>query len=253
MEQELTLYTKAEDLKRLNFIHTSILEGIGENGRVLDVGCGNGNISLFLGQKGYKVKGIDISPEAIEVANSRRNIDNVTFEVQPAEELRDNGERYKAIVCSEVLEHLDEPHKLIDVLYDILEDDGVLVVTVPNGYGPREVIMTKPMQAIYRRGGWLKRALMGTKASLGYSGTTVQSAAEDLTHVQFFSKASLRALAKKGRFHIQRIRNANFIEAVFPYSFLTNRVMALQELDCKMADSLPIGFTSGFYTVWKKS
>lgn len=252
MEQELILYTKAEDLKRLNFIHTSILDGIGERGRVLDVGCGNGNISLFLGQKGYQVKGIDISPEAIQVAKGRNNMDQVSFEVQPAEELRDNGERYKAIVCSEVLEHLDEPQNLVAVLYDILDDDGVLVVTVPNGYGPREVMMTKPMQAIYRRGGWLKKALMGTKSSLGYSGTTVQSAAEDLTHVQFFSKASLKALAEESKFQIQRIRNANFVEAVFPYSFFTNRVMALQQLDCKVADTLPIGFTSGFYTVWKK-
>lgn len=253
MEQELTLYTKAEDLKRLNFIHTSISNAIGGNGEVLDVGCGNGNISLFLGQKGYKVKGIDISPDAIEVAKGRNTNPNVSFEVQPAEELRDNGERYKAIVCSEVLEHLDQPQLLIDVLYDILDDDGVLVVTVPNGYGPREVIMTKPMQAIYRRGGWLKKVLIGTKSSLGYSGTTVQSAAEDLTHVQFFSRASLKALAQKGRFHIERIRNANFVEAVFPYSLLTNRIMALQQLDCKVADTLPIGFTSGFYTVWKKS
>jgi 2-polyprenyl-3-methyl-5-hydroxy-6-metoxy-1,4-benzoquinol methylase len=252
MESELILYSKAEDLKRLNFIYSNIEDAIGENGKVLDVGCGNGNISLFLGQKGYNVKGIDISADAIKVAKERNPYEHVEFEVRPAEELRDNGERYKAVVCSEVLEHLDEPNKLVDVLYDILDDDGILVVTVPNGYGPREVLMTKPMQAIYKKGGWMKNLLMGTKSSLGYSGTTVQSAAEDLTHVQFFSRKALRALAGGSKFKIEKMRNANFVEAVFPYSFLTNRIMALQKLDCAVADVLPIGFTSGFYTVWKK-
>jgi len=138
MEKELILYTKAEDLKRLNFIYSHINEAIGVSGKVLDVGCGNGNISLFLGKKGYDVKGIDISAEAIAVAKERNPYKHVSFEVCPAEELRDNGERYKAIVCSEVLEHLDEPEKLVRVLHDILTDDGVLLVTVPNGRGPRE-------------------------------------------------------------------------------------------------------------------
>ncbi|MBI1182695.1 methyltransferase domain-containing protein [bacterium] len=253
MENKLILYSKAEDLKRLNFIYNNIKEAIGEQGKVLDVGCGNGNISLFLGEKGYDVKGIDISPDAIEVAKKRNPYTNVSFEVRPAEQLRDNGERYKAIVCSEVLEHLDEPEKLVAVLHDILTDDGVLVVTVPNGYGPREVLMTKPMQAIYRRGGTMKKMMMNTKSSLGYSGTTVQSAAADLTHVQFFNRKALNELADKARFKIQKIQNANFVEAVFPYSFLTNRIMALQKLDCAVADALPVGFTSGFYTVWKKA
>ena len=40
-------------------------------GNVLDVGCGSGNHSLYLQQKNYKVKAIDISKGAIEVCNSR--------------------------------------------------------------------------------------------------------------------------------------------------------------------------------------
>lgn len=40
-------------------------------GKVLDVGCGSGNHSLFLQEKGLDVKAIDISEGAVEVAKSR--------------------------------------------------------------------------------------------------------------------------------------------------------------------------------------
>jgi len=252
MEPDITLYRKAEDLKRLNFINSHIRENIDEGDKVLDVGCGNGNVSLFLGQKGVQVKGIDISAEAIAIAKARNPFSYVEFEVCAAEKLSDIGERYKAVVCSEVLEHLDEPHALLEVLYELLTDDGILIVTVPNGYGPREVFMTKPMQHIQKNGGLANKAIKSIKSALGYKGSTVQSAAENLTHVQFFSLNTLKQLAQRARFSIQQISNANFIDAVFPVSLVTNRITALQKVDCTVADYLPHGLTSGFYTVWTK-
>ena len=40
-------------------------------GRVLDVGCGGGRVSLHLQQRGQEVVGIDISPGAVEVCRRR--------------------------------------------------------------------------------------------------------------------------------------------------------------------------------------
>jgi len=40
-------------------------------GRILELGCGAGNISLRLEKQGYEVTGIDISPTAIEWAKSK--------------------------------------------------------------------------------------------------------------------------------------------------------------------------------------
>ena len=60
-------------------------------------------------------------------------------------ELVADEEKYHAVICSEVLEHLHEPGKLLAVLHAILHDDGVLLVTVPNGTGPRELLITRPI------------------------------------------------------------------------------------------------------------
>ena len=40
-------------------------------GRVLDVGCGAGRVSLYLQKKGFDVLGLDVSPQAIRVCKIR--------------------------------------------------------------------------------------------------------------------------------------------------------------------------------------
>jgi 2-polyprenyl-3-methyl-5-hydroxy-6-metoxy-1,4-benzoquinol methylase len=38
------------------------------HGEVLDVGCGEASISLYLAERGYTVVGLDLSPTAIDLA-----------------------------------------------------------------------------------------------------------------------------------------------------------------------------------------
>src|SRR4030042_2073743 len=43
-----------------------------KNAKFLELGCGNGNITLFLGEKGFRAYGIDIVPEAISWAEEKK-------------------------------------------------------------------------------------------------------------------------------------------------------------------------------------
>src|SRR6476661_3949942 len=129
-------YNRIADRKRVDFIAKVLQQSLPANGKILDVGCGNGVISRHLGRLGFNVLGIDVSEKTIEMAKAIEPMPNVTFMKKSAEELVASGERYDAVICSEVLEHLDDPGSLLQVLYHTLQDHGKLIVTVPNGMGP---------------------------------------------------------------------------------------------------------------------
>ncbi len=246
-------FNRIADIKRLNFIVNALQSKLPEGAEVLDVGCGNGIISRSLGEHGFKVRGIDVSEKAIEKARSLNTLPNVKFDVVSAEQLVADGQRYHAVVCSEVLEHLNDPGRLLKVLHQVIHDSGILIVTVPNGRGPRELLVTRPVISLQKKNNWTWKVLKKIKSLFGYKGTTVQSDADDLTHIQFFTKSTLEDLARTNSFRITRFGKTNFIEDVFPFSFLSNRIKFLQRVDCAVAEKLPYGLTGGFVTVWEKS
>ncbi|HVB03099.1 MAG TPA: methyltransferase domain-containing protein [Chitinophagaceae bacterium] len=245
-------YARIADRKRLDFIAKVLVEGLPAGGIVLDVGCGNGVISRHLGRQGFQVLGIDVSEKAISKARELNTQPKVNFEVMSAEQLAATGMTYDAVVCSEVLEHLQDPASLLNILHSTLKDGGKLIVTVPNGRGPREALVTRPVLHMRSSDNYLWQLLKRLKKALGYQGSTVQSSADNLDHVQFFSKNDLYSMSRTHQFRITRFGKANFIEDVFPFSWFTRRIPWLQKLDCKVADILPAQLTGGFFTVWEK-
>lgn len=246
-------YNRYADIKRLKFITDKLKQKLSPTAQVLDVGCGNGIISRGIGAEGFSVYGIDISEKAIDKARSLTTNPSVRFDVISAEQLVAEGKKYDAVICSEVLEHLDHPEKLLSVLHQSIKNDGILIVTVPNGMGPREVLVTKPVIRLQKKNGWGWKLMIKVKKLLGYSGTTIQSDADDLTHVQFFTRKSLDKLAAQNNFRITDFGKTNFIDDVFPFSFVTKRIKALQRLDGAIAEKLPAAMTGSFVSVWEKA
>lgn len=244
---EYTDYNEELDFKRVRYIVNALASHAPSAAKILDIGCGNGNISRALGSLGYQVKGIDFSAKAIAYAKTKNTFSNVQFDVLSAEAIADS-EQFDVIICSEVLEHLSQPAQLTATIARILQPGGLLIATVPNGWGPREALITQPVQWLNRT--FFKNAITGLKSSLGYSNSTLQSQSEDLTHIQFFTKRAITALIGNAGFKLLNFGHSDFIEHVFPYSILTRRISWLQKLDTRMADMLPSFMVSGFYSVW---
>ncbi|UZS00107.1 class I SAM-dependent methyltransferase [Chondrinema litorale] len=246
-------FSKAVDIKRLGFIIKAIESYTKGDRKVLDVGCGNGLITMELGKIGYQVKGVDISNKTIDKAIANNNLTNVTFEVADVEVLSIQDVKYDVIICSEVLEHLKEPGKMLIILKRLLKENGILIVTVPNGKGPRELFITKPMQWLKTNTPQIWVIVDKVKHHLGYDGKTEQSDADDLTHIHFFTKKKLNKLSSDKGYSILKFGKANFLGDVFPFSFIMKKSLKLQYFDCNLADILPHYFTCGFNTVWKKN
>ena len=104
--------------------------------RVLDIGCGEGNLAAMLSFKGaLKIDGIDFSAEAIALAKSRLNIPNVNFF---CEDYKVITEKYDVIVMNGVLEHFDSPWDDLSYIFENLCNiNGKIVTTSPGFLNPR--------------------------------------------------------------------------------------------------------------------
>jgi SAM-dependent methyltransferase len=95
---------------------------------VLDVGVGSGWTSEFFARARYRVTGIDISPDMIDIAR-RRNC-SARFLVADYES-NQISERYHAAVIYDALHHADDEYAVIKNIFEALEPGGVLVTIEP--------------------------------------------------------------------------------------------------------------------------
>jgi len=90
------------------------LEEQGEiKGDVLDVGCGTGENSLFLAQRGHTTYGIDIVPGAIETAQekARQRHEKATFKVLSAFKLDTLGRRFDTVIDCGLFHTFDDDER----------------------------------------------------------------------------------------------------------------------------------------------
>jgi len=117
-----------------------ILEHLDKIGgkKVLEVGCGCGDLLHVLEHKGYYGIGIDISDEALAVAVSGLSGDSIRVARSTPEEL---DEVFDVVVASEVLEHYQDDEAFLMQLRERIREGGHVLITVPahmKDWGPND-------------------------------------------------------------------------------------------------------------------
>lgn len=100
--------------------------------KILDVGCGLGDLLLLLRKDGYQnTVGIDHSQIAVNIC--RKNGFNV-IKASLAEELpiEIRSNKWDVIILGDILEHIYVPVQVLLQLRTLLTDDGKIIVSVPN-------------------------------------------------------------------------------------------------------------------------
>lgn len=97
-------------------------------GRLLDVGCGRGDLGSWFVRRGWEVTGVEPSPEACVVARAR-GIDAragvlADVSLEPAS--------YDAVVFRQSLEHVLDPVGDLRRALTALREDGLVIISVPN-------------------------------------------------------------------------------------------------------------------------
>jgi 2-polyprenyl-3-methyl-5-hydroxy-6-metoxy-1,4-benzoquinol methylase len=83
-----------------------------------EVGCGEGELAIRLARTGLGVRGTDAFPQVLEEARRRAGAAGVEvdFETAPVETLDPARHAAELVVCCEVIEHLENPERALDVL-----------------------------------------------------------------------------------------------------------------------------------------
>jgi 2-polyprenyl-3-methyl-5-hydroxy-6-metoxy-1,4-benzoquinol methylase len=122
---------KPETEKRLNVVYKKILNPISAKGKkFLDIGCGLGFFSSRAGKLGAKVYGIDIGGNLVKISKSR--YPKGKFSVASAERLPFKDDSFDMILCTEVIEHVNNQKKVINEIFRVLKQGGHLIITTPN-------------------------------------------------------------------------------------------------------------------------
>jgi cyclopropane fatty-acyl-phospholipid synthase-like methyltransferase len=116
-----------EDLNHL----TKLVDRLKPNAKILDVGCGNGlPVDKFLIEKGFKVTGVDISPEQIKLV--KQNLPKGNFKQMDMANISFPSNHFDAIVSFHSIYHVprNEHESLAQKFYDMLVDNGYLMITM---------------------------------------------------------------------------------------------------------------------------
>jgi 2-polyprenyl-3-methyl-5-hydroxy-6-metoxy-1,4-benzoquinol methylase len=97
-------------------------------GRLLDVGCGDGDLIRAAQERGWNAEGVDFDPAGVELARSR----GLNVHLGSLASQGYDAEQFDAIVMSHVVEHLADPISVLQECHRILKPGGRLVLATPN-------------------------------------------------------------------------------------------------------------------------
>lgn len=107
----------------------SVIDNCAGRNSLLDLACGDGYNTECFSKHFSKVVGVDAS--GVHLEKARKRLPNIVFHETLIEDL-DINEKFDCVTMINVLEHVQYPEIVLQKAASFLEDDGVLIVHVPN-------------------------------------------------------------------------------------------------------------------------
>jgi ubiquinone/menaquinone biosynthesis C-methylase UbiE len=166
--------------------------------RVLEIGCGRGDFSLWLARKYPRadVTGVDFSDDAIAMASAKLSGHNLRlrFLVDDAENLNFPAETFDYIVSCECLEHVPHPEKMAPEMARVLKLGGEFILTTENYFNGMLL-------------GWLNTRLRGMPFDSG-------SGLQPIEH--FFVWWRVKKILERGGLRVERMESNHFQWLLLP-------------------------------------
>ncbi len=101
--------------------------------KILDIGCASGWFLSMISNRYPNAKciGLDIYKKAIEYGQER--YENLEFLYADAHKLPFKNESFDLVICTEVLEHVENPEKVLTEIKRVLTPKGIAMVEMDTG------------------------------------------------------------------------------------------------------------------------
>ena len=131
MTEEMGHFVMHSERRRLQVI-SRLLPKAGIS-RVLDVGCGNGELSEILSNRGLSVTATDLGFDSIHRASSKIKNKNlkIPFVQGDIYRLPYDDHSFDAVVASEIVEHLEKPQDAMLEVARVLRPGGYFICSTP--------------------------------------------------------------------------------------------------------------------------
>ena len=124
-------YFYAYDNRRRHALRL-LTEAVAPGARVLDLAAGQGNFSLALAERGYRVTWNDLREDLAGYVRLKHEHGEIEFAPGNAFEL-EFPEPFDAVLMTEIIEHVAHPDDFLAKTAALVKPGGVIVMTTPNG------------------------------------------------------------------------------------------------------------------------
>ena len=120
----------------LHLIHTRAYEQAAlyaADKDVLDLGCNTGYGTRVIKASGARVVGVDVSPEAIDIARRQYGPAGIDFLCIDGRRLPFSDQSFDLIICFQVIEHIVDLQQFLAEIRRVVRPGGKVIFTTPNG------------------------------------------------------------------------------------------------------------------------
>jgi 2-polyprenyl-3-methyl-5-hydroxy-6-metoxy-1,4-benzoquinol methylase len=134
------------------------LEQIGEEKKILEIGCGPGDFLIKLKKRNCDCTGLEFNQKALEKSRGK-GLTVIKETIQ--EHSKNNQGKYDVVISFQVMEHIARIDEAIRASLDCLKPDGQLIISVPNNDSfikkDKDPLLNMPP---HHMGLWNKRSLV---------------------------------------------------------------------------------------------
>ena len=236
--------------KRLDWI----VSNLKKDSTIIELGCGTGSmITIPLALQGYQVVGIDMDHKSIEFGHELLRARRLAVSLLQRQDLQQINIPPDVMIASEVLEHLRdvELKTILSTIKDKLAHNGLLLVTVPNGYGWFEmesffwfktgIGWLLEHARITEAVRWIKSVLFGCRREEPYPPSTLANS----PHVQRFTYKSIQRVLVEHGFEVLSMTGSVLFAGPFSNLFFTG-LGPVMKINRSFGRWMP-RFSAGFY------